>query len=54
MIVIVAFLTGAVLGAGIAARRNGNRLDMAQYGAIFGIAFAVVGVFVTVGLERML
>ena len=47
MIVAVAFLIGAALGASIAARRNGNRLDMAQFGAIFGICFAVVGVFVT-------
>ena len=54
MIVIVAFLIGAALGASIAARRKGNRLDMAQYGTIFGICFAVVGVFLTVALERLL
>ena len=54
MIVIAAFLIGAALGASIAARRNGNRLDMAQYGAVFGIGFAVAGVFLTVALERML
>ena len=54
MIVIVAFLFGVALGVGVAWRKQGDRLDMAQYGAIFGIGFAVLGVFLTVALERML
>ncbi len=54
MIVIVASLIGAALGVSVAWRRGGNRLDMAQYGAIFGIGFAVLGVFLTVALERLL
>ncbi len=54
MIVIVAFLTGAVVGAMRAKRRQGNRLDMAQYAFIFGIIFALLGLFITILIGRML
>lgn len=54
MIVIVAFLIGALWGGFLARRRDGNRLDIAQYAAAFGIAFAVAGLILTVVVERML
>ena len=52
MIVLVFLIAGIALGIRTARRRNGNRLDMAQYGAGFGIAFALLGILVTVVIER--
>jgi hypothetical protein len=53
MIVILAFLAGAVLGGLKARRRNGNRMDIAQYAVAFGLAFAILGLFATVAVERL-
>jgi hypothetical protein len=47
-------LLGAALGALSARRRGGNRLDMAQYGAVWGIIGGLAGLFATIALERML
>lgn len=54
MIVIAAGLVGAGFGAWRAKSRGGGRLDMAQYAAAHGIAFALLGLFVALGLERVL
>lgn len=54
MIVLAGFVLGAVWGAMLARKRGGNRLDMAQYAAGFGIAMGLVGLFVTIFLEWML
>lgn len=54
MIVLAGLLGGAVYGAMVAKRRQGSRLDMAQYAAGYGIAFAIVGVFATIALEYTL
>jgi hypothetical protein len=54
MIVLVLAVIGAVTGAVTARRRGGNRLDMAQYAAGFGIAFALIGLFATVMIGRSL
>ena len=54
MIVIVSFLTGAALGGWQARRRGGNRMDMAQYAAAYGLALGILGMFATVALERLL
>ena len=53
MIVIASALIGAVLGVLHAHRKNGNRLDMAQYGAIFALISAVLGVFLAIYLDRL-
>ena len=53
MIVIAAFLIGALLGWSTARSRKGSRLDMAQYAAGFGIAFAILGLFLTLLIERL-
>jgi hypothetical protein len=53
MIVIAGALLGAILGAMTARKRKGNKLDMLQYAAGFGIAFALVGLIVTVIIHRM-
>ncbi|ASM72085.1 MULTISPECIES: apolipoprotein acyltransferase [Roseobacteraceae] len=52
MIVIAAALIGAIIGGQTARRRKGNRLDIAQYAAGYGIAFAMAGLIVTVLIDR--
>jgi len=54
MIVLAGLVLGAVWGVLTARRRGGNRLDMAQYGAVWGIIGALAGLFLTIGLERLL
>jgi len=53
MIVIGLACAGAVIGALTAKRRKGNGLDMLQYGAGYGLAFAALGMVLTVIIERM-
>ncbi len=50
MIVFAAALTGALVGAQVARGRKGKGLDIAQYAAGYGIAFGIVGLFVTLAL----
>lgn len=52
MITLVFALIGALIGGITAKKRGGNRLDIAQYAAGYGMAFAVIGLFVTVFLMR--
>ncbi|MBV1903860.1 MAG: hypothetical protein KUG58_09515 [Marinosulfonomonas sp.] len=54
MIVIAAIILGAVYGVYAASRKGGNRLDKAQYGAVFAIIFALVGLFLTVAIEKLM
>jgi hypothetical protein len=53
MIVIAGLLLGAIFGALTAARRGGKRLDILQYAAGYGIAFGLLGLFLTIFIERM-
>ena len=53
MIVLAALILGVAYGVFTARKRNGNRLDMAQYGAAYGIAFTLIGLFVTLGIDRL-
>ncbi len=53
MIMIVSTLVGIAFGVNSARRRNGNRLDMAQYAAGYGIAFAIFGLFLGIVIERL-
>ncbi|WP_226782360.1 hypothetical protein [Oceaniglobus trochenteri] len=54
MIIIVFALAGAVSGVLLARKRGGRRLDMAQYGGSLFIAGALLGLFVTILLARVL
>ncbi len=54
MIVIAGLVSGVLLGAITAKRRGGRGADMAQYAAGFGILFALIGLFLTILLERVL
>ena len=53
MIVLGGFLLGAILGGAIALKRGGKLLDVLQYAAGFGIAFTLLGLFITILIERM-
>ncbi|MFA5581998.1 MAG: apolipoprotein acyltransferase [Paracoccaceae bacterium] len=54
MIVIILAIIGAIAGVIVARRNNGNRLDKLQYGTVFAIAFGLLGLILTVAIERML
>jgi len=54
MIVIFGALCGAGLSGWTASRRKGNRLDIAQYATVGAIAGGLVGLLITILVERML
>lgn len=54
MFVIAGFVIGATMGAMTAGRRGGKGLDRAQYAAGFGIAFALIGLFITLIADHMM
>ena len=53
MIILLCLVLGAALGAWRAKRREGGRLDMAQWAAVHAIALGLAGLVVTVVLARM-
>ncbi|WP_171234453.1 MULTISPECIES: hypothetical protein [unclassified Ruegeria] len=54
MVVVLGMaILGAILGALTAKKRNGNGADMAQYAAGYGIAFALLGLIISLILVRM-
>ncbi|WP_425098391.1 apolipoprotein acyltransferase [Tropicibacter sp. S64] len=53
MIVIVLALVGAVLGGVTAARRKGNGFDIAQYAVVYAIILALIGLALTIGIEKL-
>ncbi len=53
MIVIAGIVFGAVWGAMRARRRKGRMLDIIQYAAIHAIAFGLLGLIVTIVIERL-
>lgn len=54
MIVIGGLLFGAALGVFTAKKRNGSVADLLQYGAVYAIAFGLLGLIVTLVLDRAL
>ena len=54
MIPILALIGGALWGAYVAKRRGGTFLDMAQYGASFGIALALLALLLSVAVEWLI
>lgn len=53
MIVIAALVIGAILGWRRAGRLGGGTKDRAQYAAVFGLIALLLGLFLTIALERM-
>lgn len=54
MIVIILGIIGAILGGFTARKRGGNRKDIAQYAAGYAMAFMIVGMVLTVVVDRFL
>jgi hypothetical protein len=52
MIVIGGLFIGAALGILTAKKRGGTTADLLQYGAVYAIAFALLGLVVTLVLDR--
>ena len=52
MIILAALILGIALGLFHARKRGGNRLDMAQYAAIYAIIFVILGMFLTLIIHR--
>ena len=53
LVVLGMAIVGAILGVLTARKHNGSGADMAQYAAGYGIAFALVGLIITLILVRM-
>ena len=43
---------GVLIGIFAAKRRKGKMLDMAQYGAVFGILFAIIALIINIVILR--
>jgi len=52
MLILGGLVLGGLWGASLARKRKGSKLDIAQYAAGFAIAFAIVGLFATVLIDR--
>ncbi|WP_170478012.1 hypothetical protein [Ruegeria arenilitoris] len=46
-------VAGALLGVRAARKRNGSGADIAQYAAGYGIAFALIGLVLSLVIARM-
>lgn len=53
MIVIAALIFGALLGYRRAATRGGNGFDRAQYAAVHAIVMGLLGLIITIAINRM-
>jgi len=53
MILFFSATFGAILGGFTAKRRGGTRLDIAQYATGYAIAFAIIGLFVTLAILNL-
>ncbi|MEH6644887.1 apolipoprotein acyltransferase [Sulfitobacter sp.] len=53
MIVIGLAIIGALIGGMTARKRRGNRKDIAQYAIGYAMAFIIIGMFLTVIIDRL-
>lgn len=54
MLVTISILVGALIGVLYARKRGGNKLDMAQHAAVFGLIFGIAALFVNVAMIRVM
>ncbi|WP_294225816.1 hypothetical protein [uncultured Shimia sp.] len=53
MFVLLGALLGAITGGTLAKKRGGKRADILQYGAVYAMIFAILGLFITLIIHRM-
>ncbi len=53
MVIIAGFLIGALWGVVYVRRRKGTGFDIAQYAAVWAIIGGLIGVVITLGIERL-
>ncbi len=53
MFVLFGALIGTLTGGILAKRRGGKRADILQYGFVYAMMFAILGLFITLILHRM-
>lgn len=53
IIILPALVLGILFGIWRARRLRGDRSDMVQYGAVFGLIFATIGAMLVVALLRL-
>lgn len=53
MIILLGAVLGALTGAMVARRRRGKVADLLQYGFVYALIFALIGLFVTLIIHRM-
>ncbi|WP_199671898.1 hypothetical protein [Pseudooceanicola sediminis] len=54
MFILAGLVLGAIFGAVRARKRGGNAKDIWQYAAVHAMLFAIIGLFATVILNRMI
>ncbi|MCV2891509.1 hypothetical protein [Lentibacter sp. XHP0401] len=54
MIVTSGFLIGALIGALVARKKGGNRLDILQHAAVIGVMVGLVALFLNIIILRMI
>lgn len=54
MIVLACLILGALAGFVHASKRGGGKLDKLQYMAVYALIFAMIGLFLTIVVEKML
>lgn len=54
MLVIGGLVIGALWGGFSAKRRGGKPADIAQYATVYAILLGLLGLFVTIAIERLL
>ena len=52
MVLPIAFIIGVIIGIFKAKNRNGNKLDLFHYGAIYGIALVLLTLLLTIIFQR--
>lgn len=53
MIILLGAVLGALTGVMVARRRRGKVADLLQYGFVYALIFALIGLFVTLIIHRM-
>jgi len=53
MVILLGAILGACIGLWVAYKRKGSKADLLHYGFIYCMMFAVIGLFASLILQRM-